>query len=144
MKPAARRERTGAQLVDPQMPGALEALDEVLSGVDAGRVTGSEGIERLLWAQITLRNERRLEAAMRSSRLPAVKTLSDFDFAFQPSIPRKRIVSLRDLGLPKRKENVVFLRPPEVGKTHLAISLAIEATRHGRSPDSRETSRPAD
>ena len=132
MKPASRRERIGAQLADLQMPGALEALDEVLSGVDGGRITGSEGIERLLGAQIALRNNRRLEVAMRSSRLPAVKTLSDFDFAFQPSIRREQIASLHDLGFLERKENVVFLGPPGVGKTHLAISLAIAAAQHGR------------
>ncbi len=64
------------------MPGALEALDEVLRGVDGGGTAASEAIERLLAAQIALRNGRRLEAAMRSSRLPRVQTLSDFDFSF--------------------------------------------------------------
>lgn len=73
MKPRSRRERIGAQLVDLQMPGALEALDEVLSGVDGGRITGAEGVERLLGAQIALRNARRLATAMRSSRLTTVR-----------------------------------------------------------------------
>ena len=132
MKPASRRERISAQLVDLQLPGALEALDEVLSGVDGGRITGSEGIELLLGAQIAMRNNRRLEVAMRSSRLPAVKTLAEFDFAFQPSIRREQIASLHDLGFLERRENVVFLGPPGVGKTHLAISLAIAAAQHGR------------
>lgn len=132
MKPASRRERISAQLVDLQLPGALEALDEVLSGVDGGRITGSEGIEQLLGAQIAMRNNRRLEVAMRSSRLPAVKTLAEFDFAFQPSIRREQIASLHDLGFLERRENVVFLGPPGVGKTHLAISLAIAAAQHGR------------
>ena len=66
------------------MPGALEALDEVLAGVDGGGTTAAEATERLLAAQITLRNSRRLATAMRSSRLPAIKTLTDFDFSFQP------------------------------------------------------------
>ena len=65
----ARRDRIRAQLADPKMPGALEALDEVLAKVDGG-ATASEAIEDLLGAQITLRNNRRLQAAMRSSRLP--------------------------------------------------------------------------
>ena len=62
---------------------------------------------------------------MRSSRLPAVKTLAQFDFAFQPSIKREQIESLHELGFLDRRENVIFLGPPGVGKTHLAISLAI-------------------
>lgn len=68
-------------------------------------------IERLLAAQISLRNSRRLATAMRSSRLPGLKTLADFDFSFQPSIRREQIDSLHELGFLERKENVVFLGP---------------------------------
>ena len=79
------------------MPGALEALDEVLAGVDGGGTTAAEAIERLLAAQITLRNSRRLATAMRSSRLPAIKTLADFDFSFQPSV--KTLTNTRHTAL---------------------------------------------
>ena len=68
---------------------------------------------------------------MRSSRLPAIKTLSEFDFSFRPSIQREQILSLHELDFVRRKENVVFLGPPGVGKTHLAISLAITAAQRG-------------
>jgi DNA replication protein DnaC len=114
------------------MPGSLEALDAVLAQVDSGHLAAPEAIRAVLEAQIQLRNNRRLEAAMRSSRLPAVKTLSDFDFSFQPSIKREQIESLRALGFVERRENVIFLGPPGVGKTHLAISLAIAAAQSGR------------
>ena len=50
---------------------------------------------------------------MRSSRLPGLKTLADFDFSFQPSIRREQIDSLHELGFLERKENVVFLGPPD-------------------------------
>jgi DNA replication protein DnaC len=126
------RERLRSQLADLKMPGSLEALDSVLTGIDGGQLGAGEAISQVLEAQISLRNNRRLEAAMRSSRLPAVKTLADFDFSFQPSIKREQIDSLHTLGFVERKENVVFLGPPGVGKTHLAISLAISAAQHGR------------
>jgi len=69
---------------------------------------------------------------MRSSRLPVVKQLGDFDFTFQPSVRREQIESLHELGFVERRENVIFLGPPGVGKTHLAISLAIATAQSGR------------
>jgi DNA replication protein DnaC len=126
------REEIRAQLADLKMPGALEALDSVLSRVDGGQLGAGEAIRAVLGAQITLRNNRRLEAAMRSSRLPSVKMLSDFDFSFQPSLRREQIESLSTLGFVERKENVIFLGPPGVGKTHLAIGLAIATAESGR------------
>lgn len=68
---------------------------------------------------------------LRMSKLPAIKTLDTFDFAFQPSIKHEQIDSLLELGFIKRHENVVFLGPPGVGKTHLAISLAVRTMEHG-------------
>lgn len=128
----SRRDRLRSMLADLKLPGALEALDSILQRVDGGALTAAEAIEDLLGAQIQLRNNRRLEAAMRSSRLPAVKTRAGFDFSFQPSIRREQIDSLHELGFLERKENVIFLGPPGVGKTHLALSLAIAAAEHGR------------
>jgi DNA replication protein DnaC len=133
MKPASvLRDQIRAQLADLKMPGALEALDAILTQVDGGHLKAAEAIEALLGAHITLRNNRRLQTAMRASRLPAVKTLADFDFSFQPSLKRDQLESLHDLGFIDRRENVVLLGPPGVGKTHLAISLAVAAAQRGR------------
>ncbi len=129
---ASRREVIRSMLADLKLPGALEAIDGVLSKADSGSVTAAEAIQELLGAQISLRNNRRLQAAMRSSRLPAVKTFEEFDFSFQPSIKREQIDSLAELGFLERRENVVLLGPPGVGKTHLAIALAITAAQRGR------------
>jgi DNA replication protein DnaC len=130
--PPSLRDRIRAQLADLKMPGALEALDDILRAIDGGTIQAPAALEALLGAQIALRNNRRLAAAMRSSRLPAAKTLVDFDFSFQPSIKREQIDSLHSLGFVERKENVILLGPPGVGKTHLAISLAVATAQSGR------------
>lgn len=126
------RERLRVQLADLKMPGALEALDDILRRADSGELAAGEAMAELLGSHIALRNQRRLQTAMRAARLPAVKTLADFDFSFQPSIKRDQVESLHTLGFIERRENVVFLGPPGVGKTHLAVSLAIAAAESGR------------
>jgi DNA replication protein DnaC len=77
-------------LANLKLSGLLEAIDAILSETDGGTLTPAEAIARLLDAQITLRNNRRLQTAMRSSRLPVMKTLADFDFSFQPSLKREQ------------------------------------------------------
>lgn len=109
--PPSRRDCLRHILADLRMPGGLEALDAILRDVDGGVLTAPDAIEQLLMAQIQLRNNRRLQAAMRSSRLPAVKQLRDFDFTFQPSLRREEIESLHELGFVERRENVIFLGP---------------------------------
>ena len=119
-------------LADLEMPGSLEVVDSLLEKLDGGAVSPAEAMEQLLRAQVILRKERRLISAMRSSRLPGLKRLDSFDFTFQPSIDRNQILSLHDLTFIERKENVIMLGPAGVGKTHLAISLAVTAAERGR------------
>lgn len=69
---------------------------------------------------------------MATSRLPGVKTLDTLDFAFQPSIDRAQVQSLHEMGFLERKENVIFLGRAGVGKTHLAVSLAVTAAERGK------------
>ena len=59
------------------------------------------------------------------------KTIEEYDFTFHPHLDKKSIMELFDLSLLPKHENVIFLGPPGVGKTHLAIALAIKACYHG-------------
>jgi DNA replication protein DnaC len=124
--------RLKSYLADLSMPGSLEVVDGLMEKLDRGSVSPAEAMEQLISAQVVLKRERRLSIAMRSSKLPTVKKLDSFDFAFQPSIDRSQILSLHELTFLERKENVIFLGPAGVGKTHLAISLAIAAIEQGK------------
>lgn len=132
MSAGAAADALKAHLVDLQMPGGLEVVDSLLERLDHGAISPVEAMEQLLAAQVALRRQRRLQTALRTSRLPGVKTVDAFDFAFQPSIDRAQILNLHQLGFLDRKENVIFLGPAGVGKTHLAVSLAITAAERGR------------
>lgn len=70
---------------------------------------------------------RSIESRLRLAHLPWLKTLEQFDFGFQPSLDRRQVRELAGLGFVERAQNVVILGPPGVGKTHLAVALAIKA-----------------
>jgi DNA replication protein DnaC len=92
-----------------------------------------ELLDHLLEEELCAREERRIRNALKLAAFPFLKTLDSFDFAFQPSIERARIMDLGALTFLGRKENVLLLGPPGVGKTHLAIALAVRACQHGAS-----------
>ena len=129
----SRRDRVRAKLADLKLPGALEAVDDVLARADGGGLSVAGALEELLDAQLDLRVHRRRDSARRTSRLPHPKTLEDFDFALQPGVERAQLKSLHELGFLHRHENVLFCGPPGVGKTHLATSLGVAAITVGRS-----------
>jgi len=87
----------------------------------------------LLAEEVTARKDRVLATRLRVAHLPYQKTLSQFDFSFQPSIDRRQILELETLRFVSEASNVILLGPPGVGKTHLATGLAIAAVRGGYS-----------
>jgi DNA replication protein DnaC len=79
------------------------------------------------------RFQRGIEARLRQSRFPWIKTLEQFDFDFQPSLDRRQVRELAGLSFVERAHNVVILGPPGVGKTHLAVALGVKAVEAGYS-----------
>lgn len=90
-------------------------------------------LEQLLQSERDAREERRIKTALKLSGLTLGKTLEEFDFAFQRSLDKNQIDLLATGEFVKRKENVLFLGPPGVGKSHLAQGLAIRAIQQGFS-----------
>ncbi|GAA4246869.1 hypothetical protein GCM10022293_00160 [Azospirillum formosense] len=116
-----------------KMPRALEALEHILRRLERGEISALEAIDALLGEELTLREGRRVKAALKIGRLTTIKTLAGFDFSFQPSLDRDRIMTLAQLDFVDRHEVVHFLGQPGCGKTHLAIALGVEAVKAGRS-----------
>lgn len=126
-------DRIRSDLVGLKMPRALEALEQIVRRLEHAEINALEAIDILLSEELTLRENSRIKTALRMGRLATVKTLSGFDFAFQPSLDRDRILALAQLGFVARSEVVHFLGPPGTGKSHLAIALGVEAVKAGRS-----------
>jgi DNA replication protein DnaC len=120
-------------LVALRMPRALETLDHLVQQIERGQIGTIEAIEMLLAEELTVRESRRIKAALQMARLGTIKTLSSFDFAFQPSLDRNRILALAQLDFIDRHEVVHLIGQSGTGKSHLAIALGVEAVRAGRS-----------
>jgi DNA replication protein DnaC len=84
-------------------------------------------LDRLLEAELSGRYEREVAMKTKLAHFPVVKTLDQFDFSFQPSVPEKQVRELATMRFVAHGENVLLLGPPGVGKTHLAISLGMTA-----------------
>ena len=131
--PEAPIERIRRHLVGLRMPRALETLDQLVQQLERGQLSAIEAIEVLLAEEITVRESRRVKAALQMARLTPVKTLTGFDFSFQPSLDRNRIMALAGLDFIDRHEVVHFIGQSGTGKSHLAAALGVEAVRAGRS-----------
>jgi DNA replication protein DnaC len=131
--PGNTTDRIRRHLVGLKMPRALEALQMTLARIEQGEVTALEAIETLLGEEYTTRESRRIKMALQTARLPTIKTLSGYDFSFQPSLDRHRVLALAQLEFVERKQCVHLLGPPGTGKSHLAIALGVEAVRAGKS-----------
>jgi len=126
-------ERVKSTLVSLKMPRALEVLDATLRGIERGEIGAVDAIDALLTEELVTRENRRVRMAVQMARLSAIKTLSGFDFAFQPSLDKNRVMALAGLQFIDRAEAVHLIGPPGTGKTHLSLALGVEAVKAGRS-----------
>ncbi len=90
-------------------------------------------LEKVLRREREYREERRIRTSLKLSGLPQGKTLESFDFTFGRSVNKKEIELLSTCEYAKRKENILLLGPPGVGKSHLAAALGVRAVQNGFS-----------
>ena len=108
-----------------------QVLDHVAEESIKAQCSYTEFLARLLEAEVEARDERTTLSRIRLARFPFTTTLADFDVSFQPSIDQKKVKELVKLRFIEQGENVVFLGPPGVGKTHLAVALGMKAVEAG-------------
>ena len=110
---------------------AADMLDVILQQAEAQKSSYMAFLDHLLEEEVAAKEKRRVQTAMKTAGLPAAKTIEEYDFAFHPDLNKKQVMALFDLDFVSKQENVIFLGPPGVGKTHLAIALATKACCHG-------------
>lgn len=124
-------ERLQDNLKRLKLTRAAEVLDHIVAQSEENKGSYLSFLDRLLEEEVAAKEKRSIHTAMKTAGLPTAKTIEEYDFSFHPQLDKKAVMELFDLTFVPKHENVIFLGPPGVGKTHLAISLAIKACCHG-------------
>lgn len=133
MQPALVEQRVRLGLERLRLGRMAEVLDPVCEEASRENVSYLDFLDQLLQAEQTARFERNVEVRTRLARLPYHKTMADFDYSFQPGVDKKQIAELLTLRFVEQRENVLLLGPPGVGKSHIAVALAVETIAKGYS-----------
>ena len=112
-------------------PSLLKSFPRLAERARQEEWSHEEFLAACLEREVASRQDHGGEHRIRAARLPARKTIEDFDFDHQRSLKRDVISHLGALDFVIAKDNVVFLGPPGTGKTHLAIGLSIRACQAG-------------
>jgi DNA replication protein DnaC len=126
-------DRIESNLTRLRLPRMREILQGVVKSAEHQGKSYVSFLDDLLEEEVARKEQRRVETALKISGLPFIKSIDEFDFTFQPKLDRQKVMSLFDLTFIRQQGNIIFLGPPGVGKTHLAVSLALKACQAGIS-----------
>ncbi len=107
----------------------LVHLDEITDFVTANNLSFTEGLHKLSSYEVDFKEKNASKSMIKAAAFPFVKELKDFDFSFQPTINEQELKELTALGFLEKHENIVFLGPSGVGKTHLATAIGVSAAK---------------
>jgi len=123
-------ERLRENLERLRMKHTLEILDNYLERALKSNTNIVEILDHIFSEEAKNKNRRAIDKQIQMSGFPIKKGFDEFDFPFQPSIDKRQIDELRTMRFLENAENIVFLGPPGVGKTHLATALGMETAEH--------------
>jgi DNA replication protein DnaC len=128
---AAQLERLHEQMQRLRLFKGRERLEALLQEATAKDATYADFLDTLLAEEVASKTAKHVTMRTHLARFPFVKSLETFDFSYQPSLDKKQIQTLSSCHFIEHGENVVFLGPPGVGKSHLAVGLGLKAIEHG-------------
>ena len=105
-------------------------LGPYLDMIAEGTKTAVDALYELTEMEMSFRREAVITGNVKVAHFPYLKEIGEFDFGFQPSIDRTKIMDLLTLRFLEESENIIFCGSPGVGKTNLAVSIGIEAAKN--------------
>lgn len=119
------------QLKHLRLGRITEVLDAHTQRAVAANTSYLDFLRGLIQEAMSAQDARIVNGRIKAAHFPYLKTLEQFDFSFQPTVSRQKSADLATLRFVENHENVILLGPPGVGKTHLAIALALKACEAG-------------
>ena len=116
-----------------RLSGILQTLELRTRQAVEDNLSHGEFFYRLLSDEVERRDGKQLDQRLRRASFESRKTLEDFDFVFNPQIPKSKIIDLATCTFVERHENVLLIGPTGTGKSHLAQALGHRACRAGSS-----------
>lgn len=123
----SRLEQTRSQYRSLRLSATANQLTGLLAEAEANEWSYLDFAGRIAEHELSERSRNRVQRHLKQARLPAQKPLEDFDYRHQTTITRRQVNALLDFGFIDQRENLIFIGPPGVGKTHLAIGIALKA-----------------
>jgi len=116
-----------------RLSGVLQSLELRLQQAREDSLPYEEFLFRLLSDEVERRDGKQLEQRVRRANFEHDKTLEDFDFHFNPNVPKARVIDLATCTFVEKRQSVLLLGPAGVGKSHIAQALGHRACRLGKS-----------
>lgn len=108
-------------------------IDEYIDAIQSGEKNFIAAMKELTDLEIQAREARILQSCVKTANFPFIKTMDDFDFSYQPTLNKTELTGYKDMRFIDNQENILFIGSPGVGKTHLSVSIGIEAAYNHRS-----------
>jgi DNA replication protein DnaC len=137
---AYERVPTGGPAVNPtlltklrhlRLSGMAEALPARLAQAEGGSMSFLEFLELLVEDELHRRADRLFARRVKQATISTIKELKDFDWAFNPKIPKTRIVELVSGRFVAQHADALLIGPPGLGKSHIVTAIALGAIRAG-------------
>lgn len=116
-----------------RLSGVLETMELRTRQATDDNMSHREFLYRILHDEVERREAKQLYLRLRRASFDSAKTLEDFDFTFNPRVPKSKLVDLATCNFIERNENVILVGPTGVGKSHLAQALGHCACRVGKT-----------
>lgn len=116
-----------------KLSGMAQSLEIRLQEAQSHQLSHAEFLELAVQDEVLLRSDRQIARRIKSAQFRDHKTLDDFDWSFNTSLPRKQVFDLATCRFIREAKDVLWLGPPGLGKSHLVQALGLQAIKQGHT-----------